>query len=102
MSEFFSRKRHGKFNKSLLLNKEYVENIMEHIFFFFKMLDNDYLRDEQIRWEYLKCEIRKFIIHFSKNLAKDVRKETQSLEEKVKHFESNVTSYHNDLQYKEY
>ena len=38
----------------------------------------------------------------SKNLAKEVRKETQSLKEKVKHFESSVTNYYNDLKYIEY
>ena len=43
-----------KFNKSLLLNKEYVEKIKEHILLTIKMLDNDDLRDEQVRWEYLK------------------------------------------------
>ena len=102
MSEFSHGKGLWKFNKSLLLNKEYVEKIKEHILLTIKMLDNDDLRDEQVRWEYLKYEIRKFTIRFSKNLAKEVRKETQSLEEKVKHFESSVTNYHNDLQYIEY
>ena len=42
------------------------------------MLDNDDLRDEQVKWEYLKYEIRKFTIGFSKNLAKELQKETQS------------------------
>ena len=60
-----------KFNKSLLLNKEYVEKIKKHILLTIKMLDNDDLRDEQVRWEYLKYEIRKFTICFSKNLAKE-------------------------------
>ena len=100
---FLTEKAYGNLiNKSLLLNKEYVEKIKEHILLTIKMLDNDDLRDEQVRWEYLKYEIRKFTIRFSKNLAKEVRKETQSLEEKVKHFESSVTNYHNDLQYIEY
>ena len=102
MSEFSHGKALWKFNKSLLLNKDYVEKVKEHILLTIKMLDNDDLRDEQVRWEYLKYEIRKFTIHFSKNLAKEVRKQTQSLEEKVKHFESSVTNYHNDLQYIEY
>ena len=57
---------------------------------------------EMSKWEYLKYEIRKFTILFSKNLAKEVRKETQSLEEKGKHFKGSVTNYHNDLQYIEY
>ena len=102
MSEFSHGKGLWKFYKSLLLNKEYVEKIKEHILLTIKMLDNDDLRDEQVRWEYLKYEIQKFTIRFSKNLAEEVRKETQSLEEKVKHFESSVTNYHNDLQYKDY
>ena len=102
MSEFSHGKCLWKFNKPLLLNKEYVEKIKENILLTIKMLENDDLRDEQVRWEYFKCEIRKFTIHFSKNLAKEVRKETQCLEEKFKHFESSVTNYHNDLQYIEY
>ena len=67
-----------------------------------KMLDNDDLRDEQVRWKYLKYEIRKLTSFFSKDLAKEVRKETRSLEEKVNHFESRVINYHKDLQYIEY
>ena len=102
MSEFSHGKGLWKFNKSLLLNKEYVEKIKEHILLTIKMLDKDDLRDEQVRWEYLKYEIRKFTICFPKTLAKEVRKETQSLEEKVKHFESSATNYYNDLQYIEY
>ena len=50
------------------------------------LLTNDDLREEQVRWEYSKYEIRKCTICFSKNLAKEVRKETHSLEEKVKQF----------------
>ena len=61
------------------------------------MLDNDDLRDEEVRREYLSYGIQKFTIRFSKNFAKEVRKETQSLEEKVKHFESRATNHHNDL-----
>ena len=50
------------------------------------MLDNDDLRDETVRWEYLKYEIQKFAICFAKNLSKEGRKKTQSFEKKVKHF----------------
>ena len=100
MSEFSHGKGLWKFNKSLLLSKEYVEKVTEHIFLTIKMLDNDDLRDE-VRWEYLKCEIQKFSISFSKDLAKEVRKEIQSLEVKVKYFNSSVINYRNDLQYKE-
>ena len=67
-----------------------------------KLLDNNDLREEKVRWEYLNYKIRKFTIQSSKNLAKEVREETQSLEENVKLFKSNVTNYHNDLEYIEY
>ena len=66
------------------------------------MLDNDDLREEQVRWEYLKYKIRKFTIHFLKILANWVRKETQTLEEKVKQCKSSVTNYHNDTQHIDY
>ena len=42
------------------------------------MLKNDDLRDKQVQWEYLQYEIRQFTICFSKDLAKEVRKETIS------------------------
>ena len=32
------------------MNKEYVEKINKHIFLTIKMLDNDYVRDERVRW----------------------------------------------------
>ena len=66
------------------------------------MLDNDDLREEQVRWEYLKNEIRKFTIHFLKILANWVRKETKALEENAKQCESSVTCYHNGAQYMDY
>ena len=44
---------------------EYVEKIKEHILLTIKMLNNDDLIDKQVRCEYLKNEIRKYIIHFS-------------------------------------
>ena len=69
-SQFSHGKVLWKYNKSLLLHKEYVEKIREHILLTIKMLNNDDFRDEQVRWEYLKYEIRKFTISFSKNLAK--------------------------------
>ena len=93
MSEFSHGEGLMKFNKSLLLNKVYVEKIKEHIFLTIKILGNDDLRDEKIRWEYLKYEIRKSNVRFSKNLSKEVTKETQSLEQKVKYFEGTITTY---------
>ena len=47
-----------------------------------KILDNDDLRDEQVRWEYLKYEFRKFTIRFSKNLLKRYEKRHNLLRKK--------------------
>ena len=66
MGEFSHGRRLWKFNKSLLSNKEYVEKIKERTFLAIKMLDNDDLRDEKVRWEYLKYKILKFTIRFTK------------------------------------
>ena len=74
MGEFSHRKDLCKFNTSFLLNKEYTEMIKEHILLTIKMLANDDLRDEEVSWEYLKYEIQKFNICFSKHLAKEVYK----------------------------
>ena len=71
-----------------------IEYILWNILLTIKMLDDDDIRDEQVRWEYVKYEIRKFAIRLSKNLSKEVRK--------VKHSESSVTNYHNNLQYIEH
>ena len=47
-----------------------------------KMLHNDNFRNEQVRREYLKYEIDKFTICFTKNLAKEVRKRENSVSRK--------------------
>ena len=82
MSEFSHRKVLWKFNKSFLLNKEYVKKIKERILLTVKMLYNNNFKDEQVRWEYLKYEIHKFTIRFKKNLAKEVRKRKNSFSRK--------------------
>ena len=60
------------FNSSLTLSKEFVEKMKENIL------------DDQVRWEYLKYEVRKFSIKFSKVQAKKLRLESVSLEKKTK------------------
>ena len=75
ISEFSHGKGLWEFNKPLLLKKEYVEKLKEHILLTIKMLDNDDLRDKKVRWEYLKYEIGIFTIRFSKNVAKEATEE---------------------------
>ena len=45
-----------------------------------RMLDQDKITDKRLRWEYLKYEIRKFTMNFSKNLVKEDNKDQNVLE----------------------
>ena len=47
------------------------------------------ITDEQLCWEYIKYEIRKFSILLSKENAKKTRAETVTLENKLKELEQN-------------
>ena len=72
---FLTEKSYG--NSINLLGKEYIEKtekIKEYILLTIQMVDNDDLRDEQVRWEYFKYEIRKFTIwgKKKKQLLRDV------------------------------
>ena len=46
--------------------------------------DNELSSDSQIKWEFLKYQIRKFIIRFSKIRAKEERKQRKELETTLK------------------
>ena len=51
-------------------------------------LDQDNIEDPQFHWEYLKYEIRKFSIHFSKDIARNKKTERTYLENKLKTLET--------------
>ena len=68
------------FNSSLTLNKEFVKKMKEHISTCLNLLEKENILNDQVRWEYLKYEIRKFPIKFSKAQAKKVRLERVLLE----------------------
>ena len=59
------RKGLWKVNKSLLSNDEYINKLRNHIPESLSILDQNGIRDDQIRWEYVKFEIRQFSITFS-------------------------------------
>ena len=54
--------------------------------------------DDQVRWEYLKYEVKKFSIKFSKAQAKKLRLERVFLEKKLKNLEIIMNNHeeHND------
>ena len=62
------------------------------------MLDQDKITDKHLRWEFLKYEIRKFTINFSKKRGKDENKDRNFLEKELKKLEKNL----NNLQINEY
>ena len=63
---------------------------------------NEFLEDAQMKWEFLKYEIRKFTIVYSKTAAK-IRKQLEiDLEQKLKNLENNLTSEENRKLYNHY
>ena len=61
-------------------------------------LFNENILDDQVIWEYLKYNIRKYTIKFSKELAKSTNKITTDLKTKLKHFK-NHANYVDNIDY---
>ena len=56
-----------KFNNSLIENEEYVLQIIKFILDTLNKLFTENMLDDQVKWEYLKYNIRKCTINFLKN-----------------------------------
>ena len=74
-----------KFNNSLVENKEYVEKMIAHIKDTVESFEND--MSDHSKWEFLKYQICKFTIKFSKELAQKARQRQAYLENKMKELE---------------
>ena len=61
--------------------KTLIKNVLNNF-------DQDNIVDPQFRWEYLKYEIRKFSIHFSKAIARNKKMRRIYLENKLKTLET--------------
>ena len=72
-----------KFNNSLLQNHEYLRKMKTVIVETEQQLDREQIKDNQVRWEYLKFKIRDQTIAFSKGLSANNRKGIFSLERKL-------------------
>ena len=55
-----------------------------YIFETLRTFDQDKITDKHLKWEYLKYEIRKFTMNFSKNLVKEKNKNRNFLEKELK------------------
>ena len=76
-----------KFNNSLTSNSEYVEKMKNQIFETLRLSNQDEITDKHVSWEFLKYEIRKFIMNFSKNLVKKKKKNRKFLEKELNRLE---------------
>ena len=63
------------------------------------IFDKNGIRDDQIRWEYIKLAIRQFSITSSKNLSKSLNAEREILEKKLKDFEKSGSSHYDNDDY---
>ena len=63
---------------------------------------NEFLEDAQMKQEFLKYEIRKFTIDYSKIAAKIRKQHKIDLEQKLKNLENNLTSEKNRRLYNHY
>ena len=79
-----------KFNNSLLLNTEFFKKLKTHVKIAKSSLQENSSFSDHSKWEYLKYEIRKFSISFSKNLAKKERIVQTNLENRIKTVEQNL------------
>ena len=98
LKEFPRGKGLWKFNKSLIKNENYREQMKTLIKHVLYNLDQDNIVDPQFRWEYLKYEIRKFSIHFSKGIARNKKIERTYLENKLITLE-NSSNFVNNPEY---
>ena len=84
-----------KFNSSLINDELYVAQMKEYTQNKLLLFQNEDLNN-QSKWEYLKYEIRKFTINFSKNKAKNKIKEKAFLENKINKLEQVLDDNNNN------
>ena len=91
LNDFHLGKHFWKFNTSLTKDEEYVKQTKEHIQNVKHQFDPIFKKKPQAQWEFLKYEIRKFSIAFSKIKSKEKRENLARLEGKLKELEQNLT-----------
>ena len=80
------------------MNSDFQTKMKFHIKSTLETLEIEGINDLQVRWEFLKYEIRKFSIEFSKLQAQNPKKEKMFLENKLKKLENN-TNWMENLEY---
>ena len=82
-SKILLGKNFWKFNSSLINNEKYLTQIRQHISEVKSQFNAAVGNKAYVQWEFLKYEIRKFTIKFSKNKAKLKREKLSLLEVKL-------------------
>ena len=77
----------------MIENEEYVHQMKKFISDTLNELFNENILDDQVKWEYLKYNVRNYTINFSKKLARNTNKKIVDLETKLKHFEKDYENY---------
>ena len=72
--------------------KKFISDTLNHLF-------NENVLDDQVKSEYLKYNIRKYTIIFSKTLAKNTHTKIVDLETKLKHFVKPNENYVDNIDY---
>ena len=83
----------------MLSNDEYINKLRNHKSEVLSILDQNGIRDDQIRREYVKFEIRQSSITFSKNLSTSLNAERVILERELKDLEKSGSSYYDNDDY---
>ena len=59
-----------KFNNSLFQKPDFITELKNHLKVTCNRMSAEKITNEQLCWEYIKCEVRKFSIRFSKGKPK--------------------------------
>ena len=82
-----------KFNSSLIKDQNYINEIKDLIRNFNTKNDCDFRR--QLKWEFLKHEIRKITTYYTKALAKEREQKNSSLQSELKKLEISLDDANN-------
>ena len=86
-----------EFNNSLIQNDKYVSEMKEHINFIKSSFDTIFENNLHSTWEFLKYDIRKLTIRYSKAKARERREKIETLEEKLRTLKQDLKNEENIL-----
>ena len=89
----FRSKGFWKFNSSLIKDQKYINEIKDLIPNFDTKTDCNFSR--QLKWKFLKYEIHKSTIHYTKGLAKERKQKVLNLENELKKLEISLDDANN-------